>query len=193
MAIPFLKLIPGAISGIWNLGSDVLQYKREISKAKHKIKLEAIKSTSDWELAKITEVGGSWKDEFWTIVLAIPAILIMIAPVIELIMYPGEYHKGDFIAAALGGMIALDKAPDWYITALLMSISASFGIRGYNNYKANGRKDSATDALTEFGVRVVKKVTNSGNKTETETVETNSGATNNSGGNTQAWPDLSKK
>lgn len=192
MAIPFLTMIPGAIKGIWNLGTDLVQYKREVTKAKHDIKLEAIKSSSDWELAKITEVGGSWKDEFWTIVLAVPAILIMIAPVVELIMYPEEYHKGDFIAAVMGGLVALDKAPDWYITALLTAITASFGIKGYNHYKANGRKDAAADALTEFGVKVVKKATGTNGKTETETVEAGPGAAGPSSGS-EAWPDLSKK
>ena len=195
MAIPFLNLIPGAIKGVWNLGSDLLQYRREISKAKHDIKLEAIKSSSDWEIAKITEVGGSWKDEFWTIVLAVPAILIMIAPVVELIMYPGEYHKGDFIAAVLGGMVALDKAPDWYITALLTAITASFGIKGYNHYKANGRRDAAADALTEFGVKVVKKATGTDSKSQPGShgaAETGSGSAASSSG-AEAWPDLSKK
>ncbi|AYP28276.1 hypothetical protein HWB92_gp018 [Serratia phage vB_SmaA_3M] len=192
MAIPFLNLIPGAVKGIWNLGSDLLQYRREVTKAKHDIKLEAIKSSSDWELAKITEVGGSWKDEFWTIVLAVPAILIMIAPVVELIMYTGEYHKGDFIAAVLGGMVALDKAPDWYITALLTAITASFGIKGYNHYKANGRKDAAADALTEFGVKVVKKATSTDSKAQPGSGEASPGNPS-ANSSTEAWPDLSKK
>jgi len=169
MALPLLSLIPGVVKQIWNIGSDYFSYKRELNQAKHEVKLEAIKSTSDWELAKITEVGGSWKDEFWTIVLAVPAILVMIAPVVELFLFHGEYHKGDFIGAVIGGMMALDKAPDWYTGSLLTAISASFGIKGYNHYKANGRKDAATDAIKDFGVTVVKKATGSGsNKVEEE-------------------------
>lgn len=169
MALPLLSLVPGALKQIWNLGTDYFAYKREINQAQHAVKLEAIKSTSDWELAKITEVGGSWKDEFWTIVLAVPAILVMIAPVVELFLYHTEYHKGDFINAVISGMMALDKAPDWYTASLLTAISASFGIKGYNHYKANGRKDAATDAIKDFGVTVVKEATGYGaNKVEKE-------------------------
>lgn len=168
--MPFLmNLVPGVLKQIWNIGSDYFAYKREINQAQHAVKLEAIKSTSDWELAKITEVGGSWKDEFWTIVLAVPAILVMIAPVVELFLFHDEYHKGDFVQAVIQGMMALDKAPEWYTYSLLTAISASFGIKGYNHYKANGRKDAATDALKDFGVTVVKEATGAGsNKVEKE-------------------------
>lgn len=199
MALPLLSLVPGFIKGIWDLGSNMIQYKKEITQAKHEVKLETIKASADWELAKITEVGGSWKDEFWTIVLAVPAILIMIAPVVELILYPSEYHKGDFISAVLGGMVALDKAPDWYITSLLTAISASFGIKGYNHYKANGRKEVAADAIKDFGLKVVKKVTTSDDGTTTTTSAeagpqaTDSDVESKPVGDTTAWPDLNKK
>ena len=189
MAIPFLNLIPGAFKQIWNLGSDLIQYKREVTQAKHDIKLEAIKSSSDWELSKITEVGGSWKDEFWTIVLAVPAILVMTAPVVEILLYTNEYHKGDFIKAVIGGLQALDSAPDWYTASLLTAISASFGIKGYNHYKSNGRKAQAVDALKQFGVKVVKDatvVTQPGSP-DLESAPP-AGSTSTSG----AWPDLKK-
>lgn len=191
MAIPFATFIPGAIKQLWNFGTDLIQFKREVVQAKHDVKIEAIKSSSEWELSKITEVGGSWKDEFWTIVLAVPAILVMIAPVVELLMFPGEYHKGDFINAVIGGMMALDKAPDWYTGSLLTAISASFGIKGYNHYKSNGRKAQAVDALKTFGVKVANKdstvVVQSGNP-DLESAPP-AGSTATSG----AWPDLKGK
>lgn len=190
MAFPLLNLIPGALKQLWSLGTDLVQYKREIVQAKHDVKLEAIKSSSDWELAKITEVGGSWKDEFWTIVLAIPAILVMLAPVVELILFPGEYHKGDFIKAVIGGMQALDTAPEWYTASLLTAISASFGIKGYNHYKSNGRKDQAVDALKQFGVKVVQKDPTVVVQSDSPDLESAppAGSTATSG----AWPDLKK-
>lgn len=190
-----LNLIPGVFKQVWNIGSDYMSYKREVNQAKHAVKLEAIKSTSDWELAKITEVGGSWKDEFWTIVLAIPAILVMVAPVVELFLFSSEYHKGDFIAAVIGGMMALDKAPDWYTGSLLTAISASFGIKGYNHYKANGRKDAATEAIKDFGVKSVTSIVGSGSdKVETETVVAGTGesapSTDIVDSNAKVWPKM---
>lgn len=190
MAIPLVGMIPGALKQLWNLGTDLIQYKREVVQAKHDVKLEAIKSSSDWELSKITEVGGSWKDEFWTIVLAIPAILVMTAPVVELILFPGEYHKGDFIKAVIGGLQALDTAPEWYTYSLLTAISASFGIKGYNHYKSNRRKAQAMDALKQFGVRVVQKdptVVTQSSAPDLESAPP-AGSTATSG----AWPDLKK-
>lgn len=177
-----LNMIPGALKSIWDLGSDFINQRRELVKAKHDIKMEAIKSTSDWELAKITEVGGSWKDEFWTIVLAIPAILVMVAPVVEMIMYTQEYHKGDFINAVIGGMMALDKAPDWYTASLLTAISASFGIKGYNHYTANNRKAAATDAIKEMGLKVV--AAKAGTKSDDPATST---------ADSGVWPDLTTK
>lgn len=190
MAIPFVSLIPGALKQIWNFGSDLIQYKREVVQAKHDIKLEAIKSSSEWELSKITEVGGSWKDEFWTIVLAVPAILVMTAPVVELILYTGEYHKGDFIKAVIGGLQALDTAPEWYTASLLTAISASFGIKGYNHFKSNNRKEQAVDALKQFGVKIVNKDPTVVVKEEnSDLASAPPASTANSG----AWPDLNKK
>lgn len=189
---PLASLIPGALKQIWNLGTDIIGYKREIVQAKHDVKLEAIKSSSEWELSKITEVGGSWKDEFWTIVLAVPAILVMLAPVVELFIFTGEYHKGDFIKAVIGGMMALGNAPDWYTGSLLTAISASFGIKGYNHYKSNGRKEQAVDALKQFGVKVVQKDPTVVAKSDSPDLESappaSSGSTTDSG----AWPSLKK-
>ncbi len=63
--------------------------------------------------------GGSWKDEFFVIVLSVPMVLCFI-PGME-----GVVHHG---------FQQLQQAPDWYMHALLIAISASFGLRGLNKF-----------------------------------------------------------
>lgn len=66
----------------------------------------------DWELTSINQSG--WKDEFWTIVLAVPFILGFI---------PG------LSAYVAPGFQAFASAPVWYQNILLVVICAPFGVR----------------------------------------------------------------
>jgi hypothetical protein len=63
--------------------------------------------------------GGSWKDEFFAVILAIPLILCFI---------PGME------GVVAHGFEQLSKAPDWYFWALLTAISASFGVKGVKQF-----------------------------------------------------------
>lgn len=84
------------------------------AKAEATVLIKRAESVADWELAQANASAESWKDEFWTVVLAIPATLAFIpfmSPYIE------------------AGFYALATMPEWYMWALLASISASFGIR----------------------------------------------------------------
>lgn len=84
------------------------------AKAEATVLIKKAESVADWELAQAKASEMSWKDEFWTVILAIPAVLAFI-PGIQL-----------YIEA---GFQALAAMPEWYMWALLASISASFGIR----------------------------------------------------------------
>lgn len=68
----------------------------------------------DWDMAQVKNSESSWKDEFWTIVLAIPAICAFVpglAPYIE------------------AGFLVLAETPDWYKAAFGVAIAAAFGVR----------------------------------------------------------------
>lgn len=67
-----------------------------------------------WNRLMAKASAESWKDEFWTIVLAIPAILAF---------FPG------MDGVVLDGFVVLDQMPDWYRYALLVAIAAAFGFR----------------------------------------------------------------
>ncbi len=65
-----------------------------------------------WENTQITQSG--WKDEYWTIVLSVPAILCFIPGMVE-------YVRSGF--DVLGGM------PGWYQWMLGIAVGAAFGYR----------------------------------------------------------------
>ena len=85
------------------------------AESKAKILLSKETSTADWERIMAENSAGSWKDEFFVIVLSIPLILCWI---------PGAEGWVD------RGFEQLNKAPDWYFYSLGIAISASFGVRG---------------------------------------------------------------
>jgi hypothetical protein len=68
----------------------------------------------DWDIQAMKNSETSWKDEFWTIVLALPLILMFI-PGMDSVM--------------TNGFAALDSAPDYYKAAVGVAIAASFGMR----------------------------------------------------------------
>ena len=79
-------------------------------------KLEIVekKETADIEWDQLMAEGSkeSWKDEYWTIVLSIPAILVF---------FPG------MTAYIKDGFTALNEVPEWYRIALGTAIAAAFG------------------------------------------------------------------
>lgn len=69
---------------------------------------------ANWDKIMAEGSKSSWKDEYWTIVLSIPAILAF---------FP------DMVPAVEKGFAALEKMPDWYRYALGIAIAAAFGFR----------------------------------------------------------------
>jgi hypothetical protein len=72
---------------------------------------------AEWELHQIRNSG--WKDEYWTIVLSAPVILVFIP---------------FFQPYVAGGFASLEQAPEWYLVAVGTAIAAAFGVRPLINY-----------------------------------------------------------
>lgn len=84
------------------------------AKAEAHVLIKRAEGEVDWENTQARNAGSSWKDEFWTLLLAIPIPFVFIPdtrPFIE------------------EGFRALEQAPEWYLWAVAASISAAFGIR----------------------------------------------------------------
>ena len=109
------------ISPISNLIGGYLNNKHEQAQAKHEARLQVIQNDADWETKMATASASSWKDEFWTIVLAVPLFCLGWSVVVD---------DPAILDRVSDSFSALDTLPDWYQYLLFLAVSASFGIRG---------------------------------------------------------------
>jgi len=109
------------VGPVSNLVGGWLKNKAEEKQAKHQAKMAVIQNDADWESKMADASAHSWKDEFWTIVLAAPIFFIG---------YAIAVNDGSVINRVTEGMEALSNLPDWYQYLLFIAVSASFGIRG---------------------------------------------------------------
>jgi hypothetical protein len=123
MALP---LIGGLLSSVGDIAGTWVKGKMEEKKAQTEIKVAKAKAEAtvyekqatgelDMEKSLTEQMGGSWKDEAWTIFFI--AVL-----------------AGCFLPwtqdAVKEGFVFLDEStPDWFANCIYISISASFGYR----------------------------------------------------------------
>ena len=119
------------IGPVTNLVGSWLKNKAEEKQAKHDAKMAVIANDADWESKMADASSHSWKDEFWTIVLAAPIFFIG---------YAIAVNDGSVIDRVTQGMEALSGLPDWYQYLLFIAVSASFGIRGADKLMAMRKK-----------------------------------------------------
>ena len=114
MAIPLLGIFSTLAEGVVNHFKHKNEIKQAETEGRIAVITKAADNVADWEKLQAQGSQNSWKDEYWTIVLSIPAIMSFV---------PGLV---DYVAA---GFAALQLMPDWYQWILLGAIGASFGIR----------------------------------------------------------------
>jgi hypothetical protein len=105
---------------------DSAKAKRQLKAAKQEtlLKIEYAKATADidWDAQAMLNSQNSWKDEWFTILLSIPAILSFIK---------FDWLDGPQIVS--DGFTALGTAPDYYLGAFGLAVAAAFGMRAYAN------------------------------------------------------------
>lgn len=111
------------IEPIADLAGGYLKNKAEQAKAKHEAKMNIIQNDADWEAKMADASSDSWKDEFWTIILAAPIFFVGYAIAVD------DLTVIDRVKA---GFDALGQLPEYYQYLLFIAISASFGIKGAN-------------------------------------------------------------
>ena len=114
-------MLQALIGPIANLASGYLGNRHEQAQAKHQAKLQVIQNDADWESKMAAASASSWKDEFWTIVLAVPLFCLGYSIVVD---------DPDILIRVSDGFDVLASLPDWYQYLLFLAVSASFGIRG---------------------------------------------------------------
>ena len=109
------------MSPVANLVGGYLNNKHEQAQAKHQAKLQVIQNDADWESKMAEASNNSWKDEFWTIVLAVPLFCLGYSVVAD---------DASIVDRVRYSFDVLSTLPDWYQYLLFLAVSASFGIRG---------------------------------------------------------------
>lgn len=109
------------IGPVANIAGGYLKNKAEEKQAKHEAKMKVIQNDGDWESKAVDASANSWKDEFWTLVLAVPIFMIGYAIVV---------NDPQVIERVEDGFVALSNLPEWYQYLLFIAISSSFGIKG---------------------------------------------------------------
>ena len=116
-----MSILTTLIGPVAGLAKSYLSNKAEEKQAKHQAKMSVIQNDADWEAKMADASSDSWKDEFWTIVLAIPVFMVG---------YAIAANDVTIIERVSTGFDALSKLPEWYQYLLFIAISSSFGIRG---------------------------------------------------------------
>ena len=121
-----LGLLMPAISLIGDLAKNWFEKKRTESEEKLKVVKARAEGEINWDIEQARSSRGSWKDEFWTLVLAAPLIMCFIPSATQ-------YVERGFVVLS-------QSVPEWYIAAVGAAIAAAFGYRGINKIM-NRRKD----------------------------------------------------
>ena len=124
-------------SAVAGIAGNWVDGKVEETKAKAAVKVEKAKAEAevhkkiatgkvDWEANMADATKGSWKDEYLTVVLTIPAICVFI---------PG---LTDYVRE---GFVVLESLPAFYQNLLYICVTASFGIKATDMFKGKlGKK-----------------------------------------------------
>lgn len=112
------------ISSIVGTGFKVMQTRSQtkqiqaMAEQKHYEKM--LEGKINYEVAKQNAMDNSWRDEWFTILLSIPLIIIFGSIFLD---------KPEWITKLKEGFATMNELPDWYIYALLAAIASSFGLK----------------------------------------------------------------
>tara|TARA_R110002096_G_scaffold294104_3_gene488483 strand:- start:410 stop:787 length:378 start_codon:yes stop_codon:yes gene_type:complete len=116
-----MSILTALIGPIADVGKTFLNNRAEEKQAKHKAKMSVIQNDANWEAKMADASSSSLKDEFWTIILAIPIFMVGYA------IIAGDMSIVDRTKQAFQ---TLNELPEWYQYLLFICISSSFGIKG---------------------------------------------------------------
>jgi|TARA_R110002012_G_scaffold306824_1_gene511778 hypothetical protein len=116
-----MSILTALIGPIADIGKTFLNNRAEEKQAKHQAKMSVIQNDADWEAKMADASSHSWKDEFWTIILATPIFMVGYA------IISGDMSIVDRTKQAFQ---TLNELPEYYQYLLFIAISSSFGIKG---------------------------------------------------------------
>lgn len=118
-------MIKAIVSSVSGLATTWMKRKGEKDQAKHEVKISKINGAIDADVAATKAMSDSMKDEWFTILLSIPCLIIFYASI------AGDIEMIEQIKLAFDVMGDL---PEWYQWAFSGAIAASFGIRTFDRF-----------------------------------------------------------
>lgn len=109
------------VTPLLSLGKQWLSNKAEEKQAVHAAKLKRIEQEADWEAIQAQGSLTSWKDEWFTVVLSLPVLAVIVGVAIDDVT---------IIERTKQAFDVLSELPEWYQYLLYVAVLASFGIRG---------------------------------------------------------------
>jgi len=113
-----INLVGGIIRDVVGIFADNLASKRKIKEAETQARIDHIRSAQQaeqkWDVVAQEGAKGSWKDEWFVLLLSVPLVGAFIP---ELQPYISD------------GFAHLDQMPDYYKAFLATAIGASFGYK----------------------------------------------------------------
>ena len=103
-----------------DLAKDFIKGKADEKKAIQERKINMIQNDADWENKMADATSNSWKDEFWSIILALPIVAVAYSVAIDDVSIIERVNQG---------FAALNSLPEWYQYLLFIAVSASFGLK----------------------------------------------------------------
>ena len=103
-----------------DLAKDFVKGKAEEKKAIQERKLNAIQNDADWENKMADATKGSWKDEWFSLILSAPLIAVA---------WSVATGNDEIVERMNEAFAALNALPDWYQYLLFIAVSASFGLK----------------------------------------------------------------
>ena len=103
-----------------DLAKDFIKGKADEKKAIQQRKINAIQNDADWEAKMADATANSWKDEFWSIILALPILAVA---------YSVATDNTAVIDRLNSAFDTLNTLPEWYQYLLFIAVSASFGLK----------------------------------------------------------------
>lgn len=113
------------VSALANIGGQWLSNRKAISDAKHEAKLETIRGERTADIASSEGMANTLKDEYLTIILTTPLVVIFYAAVW------GDPAMIDQVKVAFAAMSDL---PDWFQWSFMGCVAATFGIRSIKSF-----------------------------------------------------------
>ena len=108
--------------GLWKGRQERKARKLELDAAIHVQKLTNIEAgrIAEVEWNRASKAASGWIDDYLTIILSVPMILVFIP---------------DFVPHIKAGFAALEETPVWYRSAIAVMISAGFGYKKFADWQ----------------------------------------------------------